>query len=191
VLCIPLGTTFELLPAFFLSALDGACSDFTFYILLGDLLSWSYIREKKLQAMALLKTFLPLWKGQGCHRKKMKKDYIKLHIISSKLIHIPRSRNIVAVHILQSVRTGPRRRYHQKRSFPLQLQFAYCVMISHSSKHQMPWLNIFQSNFSVTPFYCFGLVFIDILHSLKSGPFYSIFCYVIISFVFCRSCCSY
>jgi hypothetical protein len=39
VLCIPLGTTFELLPAllFFLSALDGACSDFTFYILLGDL----------------------------------------------------------------------------------------------------------------------------------------------------------
>jgi hypothetical protein len=30
-LCIPLGTTFELLPVFsFFSALDGACSDFTF-----------------------------------------------------------------------------------------------------------------------------------------------------------------
>jgi hypothetical protein len=42
VLCIPLGMSFELSPAFFLfSALDGACSDFTFYILLGDLLSWS------------------------------------------------------------------------------------------------------------------------------------------------------
>jgi hypothetical protein len=36
VLCIPLGTTFELLPVFFFSALDGACSDFTFYIFLGD-----------------------------------------------------------------------------------------------------------------------------------------------------------
>jgi hypothetical protein len=118
----------------------------------------------------------------------MKKDYIKLHIISSKLIRIPRSRNVISVHILQSVRTGPRRRDHQKGSFPLQLQFAYCVRISHSSKHQMSWLNVFQPNFSVTPFYCFGLVFIDILHSLKSGPFYSIFCYVIISFVFCRSC---
>jgi hypothetical protein len=35
VLCIPLGTTFELLPAFFLSALVGVCSDFTFYILFG------------------------------------------------------------------------------------------------------------------------------------------------------------
>jgi hypothetical protein len=121
----------------------------------------------------------------------MKKDYIKLHIISSKLIHIPRSRNVVAVHILQSIRTGPRRRYHQKGSFPLQLQFAYYVRISHSLKHQMSWLNVFQSNFSVTPFYCFGLVLIDIFHSLKSGPFYSIFCYVITSFVFCRSYCSY
>jgi hypothetical protein len=29
MLCIPLGTTFELLPVFF-SALDGACSYFTF-----------------------------------------------------------------------------------------------------------------------------------------------------------------
>jgi hypothetical protein len=121
----------------------------------------------------------------------MKKDYIKLHIISPKLIRIPRSRYVVAVHILQFVRTGPRRRFHQKRSFPLQLQFAYCVRIGHSPKHQMPWLNIFQPNFSVTPFYCFGLIFIDVLHSLKSGPLYSIFCYVIISFVFCRSCCSY
>jgi hypothetical protein len=36
VLCIPLGTTFEFLPVFFLFALDGACSDFTFYIFLGD-----------------------------------------------------------------------------------------------------------------------------------------------------------
>jgi hypothetical protein len=39
VLCIPLGTTFELLPvslSLSLSALDGACSDFTFYIFLGD-----------------------------------------------------------------------------------------------------------------------------------------------------------
>jgi hypothetical protein len=141
--------------------------------------------------MAPLKTFLPLWKGKGCHRKKMKKDYIKLHIISPKLIRIPRSRYVIVVHILQSVRTGPRRRYHQKRSFPLQLQLAYYVRIGHPPKHQVPWLNIFQPDFSFTPFYCFGLVLIDVLHSLKSGPLYSIFCYVIISFVFCQSCCSY
>jgi hypothetical protein len=140
--------------------------------------------------MAPLKTFLPLWKGKGCHRKN-EKNYIKLHIISPKLIRIPRSGYVAAVHILQSVRTGPRRRYHQKRSFPLQLQFAYCVRIGHSPKHQMHWLNIFQPNFSVTSFYRFGLVFIDVLHSLKSGPLYSIFCYMIISFVFYRSYCSY
>jgi hypothetical protein len=121
----------------------------------------------------------------------MKKDYIKLYIISPKLIRIPRSRYVVAVHILQSVRTGPRRRYHQKRSFPLQLQFVYCVRIGHSPKYQMPWLDIFQPNFSVTPFYCFGLIFVDVFHNLMSGPLYSIFCYMVISFVFSRSCCSY
>jgi hypothetical protein len=141
--------------------------------------------------MAPLKIFLPLWKGKGCHRKKIKKVYIKLHIISPKLIRIPRSRYVVAVHILQSVRTRPRRRYHQKRSFPLQLQFAYYVRIGHSPKHQMHWLNIFQPNFSVTPFYCFSLIFVNVLYSLKFGPLYSIFCYMIISFSFCRSYCSY
>jgi hypothetical protein len=37
VLCIPLGTSFELLPVFsFLFALDGACSTFTFTSL-GDI----------------------------------------------------------------------------------------------------------------------------------------------------------
>jgi hypothetical protein len=142
-------------------------------------------KKEKITSYGPIKNLSPLHKEKGCHRKKMKRDSIKSHIISSKLVRIPRSRNVVAVHILQSVRTGPRRRYHQKRSYPLQLQFSYCVRISHSSKHQMPWLNIFQPNFCVTLFYCFGLVFIDILHSLKSGPFYSIFCYVIISFVFC------
>jgi hypothetical protein len=92
---------------FSFSALDGACSDVTFYILLGEFALVELNKKRKLQAMALLKTFLPLWKGKGCHRKKMKKDYIKLNIISSKLICIPRSRNVVAVHILQSVRIGP------------------------------------------------------------------------------------
>jgi hypothetical protein len=57
--------------------------------------------------MAPLKTFLPFGKEKGAI-EKMKKDYIKLHIISPKLIRIPRSGYVVAVHILQSVRTGPR-----------------------------------------------------------------------------------
>jgi hypothetical protein len=83
VLCIPLGTTFELLPGFFLfSALDGVCSDVTFYILLGDFALVELNKKKKLQAMAPLKTFLPLWKGKGCHRKKWK----RLHQITHNII---------------------------------------------------------------------------------------------------------
>jgi hypothetical protein len=58
--------------------------------------------------MAPLKTFLPFGKEKGAigKNRKNKKDYIELHIISPKLIRIPRSRNVVAVHILQSARTG-------------------------------------------------------------------------------------
>jgi hypothetical protein len=52
------------------------------------------------------------------------------------------------------------------------LQLTHCVWVGHPPKHQMSWLDIFQSNFSVTPFYCFGLIFIDVLYSLQSGPFY-------------------
>jgi hypothetical protein len=48
--------------------------------------------------MASLKTFLPLRKGKGCHRK-IEKDYMNLYIILPKLIHIPRPRNIIVVHI--------------------------------------------------------------------------------------------
>jgi hypothetical protein len=47
----------------------------------------------------------PLEKKKGAIGKN-KKDYIRLHIIPLKLIRIPRSRNIVAVHILQPVGTG-------------------------------------------------------------------------------------
>jgi hypothetical protein len=85
MLYIPLGTTFELLPAFllfFLSALNGACSDFTFYILLGDLALVELNKKEKLQAMAPLKTFLPLWKGKGCHRKNEK----RLHQITHNIV---------------------------------------------------------------------------------------------------------
>jgi hypothetical protein len=73
VFCIPLGTSFELLPVFsFLFALDGACSAFTFTFL-GDIALVELKQEKeKLHAMAPLKTFLPLWKGKGCHSKNKK-----------------------------------------------------------------------------------------------------------------------
>jgi hypothetical protein len=67
--CIPLGTSFELLPIFsFLFALDGACSAFTFTSL-GDI-ALVEPKKEKFHVMAPLKTFLPLWKGKGCHRKK-------------------------------------------------------------------------------------------------------------------------
>jgi hypothetical protein len=72
---------------------------------LGDLALVGLNKNEKLQAMAPLKTFLPSCKEKGAI-EKMKKDYIKLHILSSKLIRIPRSGYVVAVHILQSIRTG-------------------------------------------------------------------------------------
>jgi hypothetical protein len=107
MLCIPLGTTFKLLPGFFLSALDGACSDFTFYILLGDFALVELNKKRKITSYGpIKKPFSPFGKEKGAIGK-MKKGYIKLHIISSKLIRIPRSRNVVAVHIFQSVRTWP------------------------------------------------------------------------------------
>jgi hypothetical protein len=52
-----------------------------------------------------LKHFSPFGKEKGAIGKN-KKDYIRLHIIPPKLIRIPRSRNVVAVHILQPVGTG-------------------------------------------------------------------------------------
>jgi hypothetical protein len=57
MLCIPLGTTFELLPAFplFFSALDGACSDFTFYILLGDLALMELNKKGKITSYGPIK----------------------------------------------------------------------------------------------------------------------------------------
>jgi hypothetical protein len=99
MLCIPLGTTFELLPIFLFLCTRWCMLRFYIYIFWGILLSWSWIRKEKLQTMAPLKTFLPLWKGKGCHRKN-EKDYINLYIIPSKLIRVPRSRNVIAIHIL-------------------------------------------------------------------------------------------
>jgi hypothetical protein len=49
--------------------------------------------------MAPLKTFLPFGKEKGAIEKN-EKDYINLNIISSKLIRIPGSGNVVAIHVL-------------------------------------------------------------------------------------------
>jgi hypothetical protein len=54
----------------FFSALNGARSGVTFYILLGDFALMELNKKRKIQTLAPLKTFLPLWKGKGCHRKK-------------------------------------------------------------------------------------------------------------------------
>jgi hypothetical protein len=47
VLCIPLGTTFEILLGFFLSVPDGARSDVTFYILMGDFALMELNKKRK------------------------------------------------------------------------------------------------------------------------------------------------
>jgi hypothetical protein len=64
MLCIPLGTTFELLhvfPLYFLSlsALDGACSDFRFYILLGDLALVELNEKGKITSYCPIKNLSP------------------------------------------------------------------------------------------------------------------------------------
>jgi hypothetical protein len=69
VLCIPLGTTFELLPVFFFSALDGECSDFTFYIFLRDFVLVELDKKGKITNYGPIKNLSPLRKGKGCHRK--------------------------------------------------------------------------------------------------------------------------
>jgi hypothetical protein len=79
------------------------------------------------------------------------------------------------------------RRYNQKGSFPLKLKLPHCIRVGHPSKHQMTWLDIFQSYFFVTPLDCFGLVFINVLYGLKYGPFYGILCCLAITFVLYRS----
>jgi hypothetical protein len=72
MLYIPLGTTFELLPVFSFSLHSMVHAQILHLHIWGILLSWSWIRKEKLQTMAPLKTFLPLWKGKGCHRKMKK-----------------------------------------------------------------------------------------------------------------------
>jgi hypothetical protein len=52
--------TFELLPAFFLfSALDGTCSDFTFYILLGEFALMELNKEGKITSYDPIKNLSP------------------------------------------------------------------------------------------------------------------------------------
>jgi hypothetical protein len=56
-------------------------------------------KGKKYKLWPHEKPFSPFRKDKGAIGKN-KKVHIKLHIVSSKLIRIPRSRNIVAVHII-------------------------------------------------------------------------------------------
>jgi hypothetical protein len=68
MLCIPLGTTFELLPVFSFSLHSMVHAQILHLHILGDF-ALMELNKKKLQTMAPLKTFLPLWKGKGCHGK--------------------------------------------------------------------------------------------------------------------------
>jgi hypothetical protein len=81
------------MPSFYIYIFGGYCS------------CRADIRKEKLHAMAPLKPFSSFGKEKGAIGKN-KKDYIRLHIVPPKLIRIPRSRNVAAVHILQPVGTG-------------------------------------------------------------------------------------
>jgi hypothetical protein len=63
--------TSELLPGFFLFLHLMVHAQMLHFTFLGGFFSRrADLRKEKLQAIAPLKTFLPLWKGKGCHRKK-------------------------------------------------------------------------------------------------------------------------
>jgi hypothetical protein len=70
VLYIPLGTTFELLLGFFSFLHSMVHAQILHLHLFGDFAIVELNKKEKLQAMAPLKTFLPLWNGKGCHSKK-------------------------------------------------------------------------------------------------------------------------
>jgi hypothetical protein len=53
--------TFELLPGFFLFAHDGACSDVTFYILLGDFALVELNKKRKITSYGPIKNLSPPW----------------------------------------------------------------------------------------------------------------------------------
>jgi hypothetical protein len=70
MLCIPLGTTFELLLVFSFSLHSMVHAQILHLHILGDFALVELNKKgKKLQTMAPLKTFLPLWKGKECHKK--------------------------------------------------------------------------------------------------------------------------
>jgi hypothetical protein len=56
----------------------------------------------KITTYGPIKNLSPLLKGKGCHEEKVRNLQI-LHIISPKLICIPRSWNAIVVHVFQPV----------------------------------------------------------------------------------------
>jgi hypothetical protein len=58
--------------------------------------------SKKITTYGPIKNLSLLLKGKGCHKEKVRKLQ-NLYIISPKLICIPRSWNVVAVHVFQHV----------------------------------------------------------------------------------------
>jgi hypothetical protein len=56
----------------------------------------------KITTYGPIKNLSPLLKGKGCHKEKLRKLQ-NLHIISPKLIYIPRSWNVIVVHVFQPV----------------------------------------------------------------------------------------
>jgi hypothetical protein len=93
---------FELLPVLF--ALDGADSDVTCYIFGGiwPLYCIGLNKKIKITTYGPIKNLSPLLKGKGCHWKKNKKFTSITHNIVEAHPHW----YVVAVYVLQSIRTG-------------------------------------------------------------------------------------
>jgi hypothetical protein len=64
----------------------------------GPCIAQGYTKKMKITTYDPVKNISPLLKGKGCHREKIGKLH-SLHIISSKLICIPRPWYVIAIHV--------------------------------------------------------------------------------------------
>jgi hypothetical protein len=83
---------------------DGVIPDFTFYMWgnLALVLRRTAQEKMKITTYGPIKNLSPLLKGKGCLRERIRKLH-SLHIISLKLILIPRPWNVITIQVFQPV----------------------------------------------------------------------------------------
>jgi hypothetical protein len=157
---------------------------------LGDLALVGLKKNEKLQAMAPLKTFLPSWKEKGAIEKMKKRWHHITHSIAEAHPHskiwVCRFRPYPSIYKNRALT-----KILPKKDLPTSV--ATCPVYLGWPLSEAPDALVWC--FSIELFYHATLLFRPDIYwcALWSEvcPFYSIFYYLIMSFVFCRSYCSY